>query len=229
MSNKVVGFITDNKNVDEVEIVERFVGHGTHNGYVAVSPECSLYGRTDIFGYKINVHGGISYMENFILKEKSFSNGMKISKNFVGKLNPIMSYKEVVYGKYEEIRDNWIIYGFDTFHVGDSKDVQNRDFVVNEVLNMVKAFEYDLSKDGIFKRVKELFKPEFVFQEKGEDEYDFDEKINDAATRILNGCIEKISEESFVCYDFIKEKIIKYSDYKEMVKWCESKLLKNNG
>lgn len=168
-------------------------------------------------------------MENFILKEKSFSNGMKISKNFVGKLNPIMSYKEVVYGKYEEIRDNWIIYGFDTFHVGDSKDVQNRDFVVNEVLNMVKAFEYDLSKNGVFKRVKELFKPEFVFQEKGEDEYDFDEKINDAATRILNGCIEKISEESFVCYDFIKEKIIKYSDYKEMVKWCESKLLENNG
>lgn len=94
---------------------------------------------------------------------------------------------------------------------------------------MVKTFEYDLSKDGIFKRVKELFKPEFVFQEEGEDEYDFDEKINDTATKILNECLEKISEESSVCYDFIKEEIIQYSDYKEMVKWCENELRENNG
>lgn len=228
MSSKVVGFIVDNKNIDDIKIIEKFVGHGTHNGYVVVSPECSLYGRTDVFGYKINVHGGISYMENFILKEKSFLNGFKISKNFVGKRNPIMSYKEIVYGDYNEIKDDWIIYGFDTLHFNDSKEIQNRDFVVNEVLNMAKAFEYDLSKEGIFKRVKELFKPEFVFQEEGEDEYDFDEKINDTATKILNECIEKISEESFVCYDFIKDKIITYSDYKEMVKWCESELRENN-
>lgn len=229
MSSKVVGFIVDNKNIDDIKIIEKFVGHGTHNGYVVVSPKCSLYGRTDIFGYKVNVHGGISYMENFILKEKSFLNGFKINKNFVGKRNPIMSYKEIVYGDYNEIKDDWIIYGFDTLHFNDSKEIQNRDFVVNEVLNMVKAFEYDLSKEGIFKRVKELFKPEFVFQEEGEDEYDFDEKMNDTATKILNECIEKISKESFVCYDFIKDKIIQYSDYKEMVKWCENKLLKNNG
>lgn len=228
MSNKVVGFIVNHKNIDGAKIIEKFCGHGTHNGYVAVSPECSLYGRTDIFGYKINVHGGISYIENFILKEKSFLNGFKIGNDFVGKRNPIMSHKEIVYGDYNEIKDDWIIYGFDTLHFNDSKDIQNRDFVVNEVLNMVKAFEYDLSKDGIFKRVKELFKPEFIFQEKGEDEYDFDEKINDTATKILNECIEKISKESFVCYDFIKEKIIQYSDYKEMVKWCERKLLENN-
>lgn len=229
MSSKVVGFIVDNKNINDIKIIEKFVDHGTHNGYVAVSPECSLYGRTDVFGYKINVHGGISYIENFILKEKSFLTGFKVNKNFVGKRNPIMSYKEIVYGDYNEIKDDWIIYGFDTFHFNDSKDVQNRDFVVNEVLRMVKAFEYDLSKEGIFKRVKKLFKPEFVFQEEGEDEYDFDEKINVTATRILDGCIEKISEESFVCYDFIKDKIIQYSDYKEMVKWCENELRENNG
>lgn len=229
MSSKVVGFIVDNKNIDGIKIIEKFCGHGTHNGYVAVSPECSLYGRTDIFGYKINVHGGISYIENFILKEKSFLNGFKIRNDFVGKRNPIMLHKEIVYGDYNEIKDDWIIYGFDTLHFNDSKDIQNRDFVVNEVLNMVKAFEYDLSKDGIFKRVKELFKPEFVFQEEGEDEYDFDEKVNDTAAKILNECIEKISEESFVYCDFIKDKIIKHSDYKEMVKWCENKLRENNG
>lgn len=228
MSSKVVGFIVDNKYIDGVKIIEKFCSHGTHNGYVVVSPECSLYGRADIFGYKINVHGGVSYIENFILKEKSFLNEFKINKNFVGKQNPIMLHKEIVYGDYNEIKDDWIIYGFDTIHFNDSKDIQNRDFVVNEVLNMVKAFEYDLSKEGIFKRVKELFKPEFVFQEKGEDEYDFDEKINDTATKILNKCIEKISEESFVCYDFIKEKIITYSDYKKMVKWCENELRENN-
>lgn len=106
MSSKVVGFIVDNKNIDDIKIIEKFVGHGTHNGYVVISPECSLYGRTDVFGYKINVHGGISYIENFILKEKSFLNGFKISKNFVGKRNPIMSYKEIVYGDYNEIKDD---------------------------------------------------------------------------------------------------------------------------
>lgn len=228
MSSKVVGFIVDNKNIKDIKIIEKFCGHGTHNGYVVVSPECSLYGRTDIFGYKINVHGGITYIENFILEGKSLLNGFKIKNDFVGKRNPIMLHKEIIYGDYNEIKDDWIIYGFDTLHFKDSKNIQNRDFVVNEVLNMVKAFEYDLSKEGIFKRVKELFKPEFVFQEEGEDEYDFDEKINDTATKILNKCIKKISEESFVRYDFIKEKIIQYSDYKEMVKWCESKLLENN-
>lgn len=234
MSSKVVGFILDNKNMiinnnNEDSYVIGFINHGTHNGYVVVSPECSLYGRTDILGYKINVHGGISYMEYFMLKNKSFLNGMKIKKDFIGKRNPIVTNREVVYGDYNEIKDDWIIYGFDTFHFGDSKDIQNKDFVINETLNMVKAFEYDLSKDGIFKRVKELFVPEFVFQEKDEDEYDFDEKLDDMAIKLLNKCLFKISEESFVLYDFIKGKIIQSCDYKEMKKWCKEKILENNG
>lgn len=113
------------------------VGHGTHNGYVAVPPG-NKYHRMSYFDIDdISVHGGITFSEPVMSGEESIGSKRKINPKYVGKRNPILDDAEFITDN-TEIGDDWWIFGFDTFHYGDNEYNWGKQAVIQETMNLMK-------------------------------------------------------------------------------------------
>lgn len=96
---------------------------GTHNGYVAIPPTNKYYNMPfKELEEKISVHGGVTWfkpasLSRFILKDAEF-----ISDN-------------------TEIGDDWKIVGFDTFHFNDDEISCDKEYVIQETLDLQRQLE----------------------------------------------------------------------------------------
>lgn len=111
---------------------------GTHNGYVAVPPTNKYHGKHYADLGDIEVHGGLTFSEPVINKERSFGSKRKINLKYVGKRNPILDSDIEFISDNTEIGDDWWIFGFDTMHWGDNKYNWDRQAVIEETLSMME-------------------------------------------------------------------------------------------
>lgn len=130
---KAVAFIVSNKWNDFSD----FINHGTHNGYVAIPPTNKYHGLSYSELYDIiNVHGGLTYSEPVINGKKTFTAEIEYLPEYVGKRNYILTNAKFITDN-TEIKDDWWIFGFDTFHYGDNPTDHDENFVINETKNLM--------------------------------------------------------------------------------------------
>ena len=99
---------------------------GTHNGYVAIPPTNKYYNMSlDELNEEVGVHGGVTWFEtaanslNILVEAECISADTKIS----------------------EIGDDWKIVGFDTMHYNDNPETCNREYVIQETLELQRQLE----------------------------------------------------------------------------------------
>lgn len=113
---------------------------GTHNGYVAIPPTNRHYNMSfDELEEKIDVHGGVTFLENAVYGEKNLS-GWPIKPEFVGTKNPVLEDAEFI-SDNTEIGDDWKIVGFDTMHYNDNPETCDREYVISETLDLQRQLE----------------------------------------------------------------------------------------
>lgn len=136
MVMKSVAFIKSNDWFTEFDILE----HGTHNGYVAIPPTNKHYNMPFYeLKEKIDVHGGVTFLENAVYGEKTRS-CWPIKPEFVGTKNPVLEDAEFI-SDNTEIGDDWWIFGFDTMHWGDNGTIWDKKEVIKETLDLQRQLE----------------------------------------------------------------------------------------
>ena len=139
MENKLVAFIRPTSFMDvKIDLLGYESEHGTHNGYVAVPSENKYHGKSWEEMEDFNVHGGITFSEPVIYPDKM--HGIGIRKEFIGKRNLILEEAEFI-TENTEIGDDWWIFGFDTFHFNDDKISCDKEYVIQETLNLQRQLE----------------------------------------------------------------------------------------
>lgn len=133
--DKVVAFIKSNEWFKST-----LVGHGTHNGYVAVPPTNKYHGKSYLDVEGIDVHGGITFSEPVINGEESFGSRRKYNSKYIGKKNPILDDVEFITDN-TEVGDDWWIFGFDTFHYNDNEYNWNKQAVIQETKYLMKQID----------------------------------------------------------------------------------------
>ena len=88
----------------------------------------------------IRVHGGITFSEPVINGEKTIVSKRKINPKYVGKRNPILDDVEFITDN-TEIGNDWWIFGFDTFHLGDDEYSWDKQAVVQETIDLMEQIE----------------------------------------------------------------------------------------
>lgn len=136
MGNKLVAFITSTSFLDvKFDLSGYEFEHGTHNGYVAVSPKNKYHGKSMDKLNDIKVHGGITFSEPATYPD--VMNGRKINEKYVGKRNAISEKAEFI-TENTEVGDDWWIFGFDTAHWGDNKYNWDKQAVIEETLSLME-------------------------------------------------------------------------------------------
>ena len=115
--------------------------HGTHNGYVAVPPTNKYHGKHYADLGDIEVHGGLTFSKPVINEERSFGLKRKINLKYVGKRNPILDSDIEFISDNTEIGDDWWIFGFDTFHFNDDEISCDKEYVIQETLDLQRQLE----------------------------------------------------------------------------------------
>ena len=104
-------------------ILFNFNNGGLYNGYVAIPPTNSLYGKDDeeFYDIGIDIHGGVT-----------FSRSAKDAK--------IILDENVMYilSSCKEIPSDWWIIGFDTKHYGDTPTKWTRARTIQEALELYR-------------------------------------------------------------------------------------------
>lgn len=96
---------------------------GTHNGYVAIPPSNKYYMMEYQVLEHIQVHGGVTF-----------------SGRFSEILDEFEDYQEEIefITENNEIRSDWWIFGFDTFHYGDNSQNWDKLHVVDETMKLLE-------------------------------------------------------------------------------------------
>jgi len=97
---------------------------GWGNGYVLLPPNHPFYG-IDYDNIPVNVHGGLTYGQKFD------------SKNFSEWLRNLKSFGDLTLDNCKKFDGYWMI-GFDTAHFGDNEINCSRNFVSNEVADLLE-------------------------------------------------------------------------------------------
>ena len=135
MENKCVGFIRSNSWADIS------LGHGEYNGYVAVPPTNKYHGKSYLdIDEIISVHGGLTFSEPASYEKIVFSPNHEVLFKCTGKRNPVLTDAEI-FTENKEIGDDWWIFGFDTFHSGDTPEEWDRAAVIAETERLLEQLE----------------------------------------------------------------------------------------
>lgn len=153
---KAVGFIVP--NLDRVIFMES--GHS--NGYVAVSPDSVVHGKHYDLLENISVHGGLTFSEPVIYKERTFGSNSSIPPEFVGCRNSLLDSAIEVSGNLSDIEDDWWIVGFDTSHCGDTPENWPEAKVVEEVKKLIDQIE---KLDNSFVEISKMMSGQFTTKE----------------------------------------------------------------
>ena len=132
---KAVGFIVPN------QWLCRVMDFGHSNGYVAVSPDSLVHGKHYDLLENILVHGGLTFSEPVIYKERTFGSDSLIRPEYVGRRNFLLDLAIEVSGNLSDIEDDWWIVGFDTCHYGDNSENWSEDRVIEEVKRLMDQIE----------------------------------------------------------------------------------------
>lgn len=207
-NHKIIGFIIRNEINDVLKLYGASRGthlnlHGEYNGYIAVHKSNLLSNKR--YGKRLRVH------KNVTLFDKVY--------------NLETLYQAVfLQGELCDIDEDYVVIGFDVNHVGDNPDDQNREYSENEVRHMIKAAELCSSHENLINTVKDVI-PEYtseiyVYQEEGEDEYDYDNKVSYKTDEIFDDIVNYISYTYYIDFCIIPDMIgFKHiSDIKNIIK-----------
>lgn len=198
------------KASDNVKAFKYLMNHGSHNGYIVVDKNHPF--ANDISDVPLNICKTISFYDN------AYKNDDTLLKMAEG--------GEYIIGSKNNIRKDDFIIGFDTCGIRDNAESQNREYVKNVVLDMVKAYEYIPDYDLMYQYIKENVEPVFVYQEKDEDEDDYDEKVKDKAKELIIGYMIDFSNKYHISYDYF-DSLISYSDMHELVMFISDKIIEH--
>lgn len=118
---KLCAFLNSTRNND---LRQHGYDAGYANGYVAVPPEHPAYGKhfDDMYDL-ISIHGGLTFSVE--------SDGCaKYWKNV-----------EILNKEFKKIPKGWWVFGFDTLHCWDTEYNCNREYCIDETLNLKKQLE----------------------------------------------------------------------------------------
>lgn len=130
---------------------------GCTNGYVAIPPTNKYY-RYDYMDSKLpslDVHGGITFSEAAVYKDKTYMSNLRIRPEYVSKRLVQFDGCEYLNGNHE-VPDNWWVIGFDTNHAGDSPMVWTKEAVSAETMRLAGQLEKYNDKT---RTIDELKKP----------------------------------------------------------------------
>lgn len=124
---------------------------GRTNGYVAIPPTNEYY-RYDYMDSKLpslDVHGGITFSEAAVYKDKTYMSNLRIRPEYVSKRLIQFEGCEYLTGNHE-VPDNWWVIGFDTNHAGDSPMVWTKEAVSAETMRLAGQLEKYNDKQELF-------------------------------------------------------------------------------
>lgn len=153
---KAVGFIVPKQKLCN------FMDFGHSNGYVAVSPDSVVHGKHYDLLENISVHGGLTFSEPVINKERTFVGDFLIRPEYVGRRNSLLDSAIEVSGSLSDIEDDWWIVGFDTCHYGDNSENWSEDRVIEEVKRLMDQIE---NLDNSFIETSKMMSGQFTTKE----------------------------------------------------------------
>ena len=198
------------KASDDLKAFKNLINHGSHNGYIVVDKNHPF--ANNISNVPLNICRTISFYGD------AYKNGNILLK--------MAEDGEYIIGSKNDIQNDDFVIGFDTCGIHDDVKSQNREYVKNVVLDMVKAYEYIPDCDLMCQYIKENIEPVFVYQEKGEDEDDYDEKVKDKAKELIIGYMIGFSNKYHISYDYLNN-LISYSDMHKLVMFIGDKIIKH--
>lgn len=121
MKYQCIAFLYNARNKEQntmFEVIPQIGSAGYANGYVAIPPEHPLFGKH--YDYpEVDVHGGLTFSRP----------SRDILELFDARAIELLD---------KEIPEGWWVFGFDTFHFGDTPVTRSREWCIEET-NRLKA------------------------------------------------------------------------------------------
>lgn len=131
---------------------------GCTNGYVAIPPTNKYY-RYDYIDSKLpslSVHGGITFSEPVVYKDKMYMSGMPVKPEYVSKR--LIQFDGCEYlTENHEVPDNWWVIEFDTNHAWDNPMVWTKKEVSVETMRLASQLEKYNDKQELFDKESRYF------------------------------------------------------------------------
>ena len=131
---------------------------GCTNVYV-VTPPTNKYYRYDYIDSKLpslNVHGGITFSEPAVYKDKTYMSGMPVKPEYVSKR--LIQFDGCEYlAENHEVPNNWWVIGFDTNHACDNPIIWTKEAVSSETIRLASQLEKYNDKQELFNEESRYF------------------------------------------------------------------------